>query len=144
MNKDIRGLQEYDVKPMICNMKFIGIITGFCSGCGLISLIQATFLTGMFEARWIYGESCIFSTSLNLREFVCKDCGSLHRLAGVECSWSLIFFAQLQLCVSFVWFPKRFRCRKRVPNDVAEPDWQVGKSWPNFKNGAYRIPMEIQ
>tara|TARA_B110001450_G_C17404584_1_gene393167 strand:+ start:198 stop:377 length:180 start_codon:yes stop_codon:yes gene_type:complete len=39
MNKDIRGLQEYDVKPMICNMKFIGIMTGFCSGCGLISLI---------------------------------------------------------------------------------------------------------
>ena len=56
MNKDIRGLQEYDVKPMICNMKFIGIMTGFCSGCGLISLIQATFLTGMFDNPLSYSD----------------------------------------------------------------------------------------
>jgi len=56
MNKDIRGLQEYDVKPMICNMKFIGIITGFCSGCGLISLIQATFLTGIFDNPLSYSD----------------------------------------------------------------------------------------
>ena len=56
MSKDIRGLQEYDVKPMICNMKFIGIVTGFCSGCGLISLIQATFLTGMFDNPLSYAD----------------------------------------------------------------------------------------